>query len=311
MIKLGCGFSTKYFVASGALAFDGKGWFWERPLVWLGLLKPELFAVVIKTLTLEPRKGNLRWWKPWSCVRLISGGAVNKVGLTNKGMDHWERVIMPTIDFVTYNIVGSISGDQQELVELTKRFNKYAIVALEVNYSCPNTGHAIPHVEAVVNSVIEVAKVSRQPIILKISVDQDYVAIVRALENIIAAVSINSVPYTTAFPSGPRTPLWSLEQKVGGGGGGVSGRPAQKLNWKAVQKIAQQTSVPVIAPSIMGYQDMRSVRRMGAEAVSFGTIHLPTFPLWNPLNWFSIIWNPLKPTRYVLREEQQKTSRTK
>jgi hypothetical protein len=46
-------------VASGALAFDGKGWPWERPLVWLGLIKPELFTVVIKSLTRNPRRGNL------------------------------------------------------------------------------------------------------------------------------------------------------------------------------------------------------------------------------------------------------------
>ncbi len=305
MITLGSGFLTKYFVASGALAFDGKGWIWERPLVWLGLLKPELFAVVIKTLTLSPRKGNLRWWKPWTCVSLISGGAVNKVGLTNKGMDHWERHIAPRINFIKYHIVGSILGNQEELVELAKRFNHYALVALEVNYSCPNTGHSIPYAEAVAESVKAVAKASRHPIIVKVSVDQDYVAIAKALEGIVAAISINSVPYSTAFPDGPRTPLWKLEQKVGGGGGGVSGRPAQKLNWKAVQELAQQTSVPVIAPSIMEYEDMRRVKRMGAEAVSFGTIHLPTFPLWNPLNWFSIVLNPLKPTRFVRREQSE------
>ncbi|HEY4504003.1 MAG TPA: hypothetical protein VJJ28_02755 [Candidatus Paceibacterota bacterium] len=87
MITLANGHKFKYMVASGALAFDGKGWPWERPLVWLGLIKPELFTVVIKSLTRTSRVGNLRWWKPWTCVRLIPGGSVNKVGLTNPGIE--------------------------------------------------------------------------------------------------------------------------------------------------------------------------------------------------------------------------------
>ena len=79
MISLSNGHTFEYMIASGALGFDGKGWIWERPLVRLGLIKPELFTVVIKTLTRNPRPGNLRWWKPWTCVRLISGGSVNKI----------------------------------------------------------------------------------------------------------------------------------------------------------------------------------------------------------------------------------------
>ena len=99
MITLANGHKFKYMVASGALAFDGKGWPWERPLVWLGLIKPELFTVVIKSLTRNPRPGNLRWWKPWTCVRLIPGGSVNKVGLTNPGIEWWCKKVGPKLDF--------------------------------------------------------------------------------------------------------------------------------------------------------------------------------------------------------------------
>ena len=57
MIILSNGHCVEYVVASGSLAFDGKGWPWERPLVWLGLIKPELFTTFIKSLTLAPRAG--------------------------------------------------------------------------------------------------------------------------------------------------------------------------------------------------------------------------------------------------------------
>lgn len=287
MITLSNGHAFKYMVASGALAFDGKGWLWEQPLVWLGLIKPELFTVVIKSLTRNPRPGNLRWWKPWSCVRLIPGGAVNKVGLTNPGVEWWCREIGPNLDFQKYPTVGSIFGDEKELVEMAGMLNRFDIVALEVNVSCPNTGHAIEQAEMVVNSVKAVKRASRHPVIVKVSADQDYLAIVHGLVGIAEAVSLNSVPWKTVFTNGEQTPLWKLEKQVGGGGGGVSGKPAQKHNWAAVEALAKQGLLPVIGPSIMEFEDMEKLRKFGAKAIGFGAIHLRT---------------PWKPTSFVRKE---------
>ena len=118
MITLSNGHRFEYMAASGALAFDGKGWPWERPLVWSGLIRPELFTVVIKTLTRQPRKGNLRWWKPWTCTRLIPGGAVNKIGLTNPGIEWWCAHVGPRLNFARQPLVGSIYGEENELVEM-------------------------------------------------------------------------------------------------------------------------------------------------------------------------------------------------
>ncbi len=287
MITLSNGHSFKYMVASGALAFDGKGWPWERPLMWLGLIKPELFTVVIKSLTRHPRKGNLRWWKPSECVRLIPGGAVNKIGLTNPGIEWWCKEVAPKLDFQKFPIAGSIFGDEKELVEMAEMLNHFDLVALEVNVSCPNTGHAIEMAELVVNIVKAVKRASRHPIIVKVSADQDYLAIARGLAETAEAVSLNSVPWKTVFTNGEQTPLAKLEQQVGGGGGGVSGKPAQKHNWAVVEALAQDGSLPVIGPSVMEFEDMDRVRNLGAQAVSFGAIHLRT---------------PWKPTSFVKKE---------
>lgn len=83
--------------ASGALAFDGNDWPWEYPLRWTGLLDPSLFTIVIKTLTRHPRKGNLKLYKPWTCIRFLSNSAVNAVGLTNPGIEWWHKTIGPTV----------------------------------------------------------------------------------------------------------------------------------------------------------------------------------------------------------------------
>ncbi|MDE2188352.1 MAG: hypothetical protein KGJ35_01330 [Patescibacteria group bacterium] len=291
MITLSNGHKFEYMVASGALAFNGKGWPWERPLVWLGIIRPEIFTVVIKSLTRNPRPGNLRWWKPWTCVRLIPGGSVNKVGLTNPGVEWWCREVGPKLDFKKFPTAGSIFGDKKELVEMTEMLNRFDLVALEVNVSCPNTGHTMDQAAMVIDSVKAVKHTSRHPVIVKVSVDQDYLAIVRGLEDIAEAISLNSVPWLKVFPD-QQSPLWKLEQKVGGGGGGVSGKPAQEHNWKAVKRLLTEHRLPVIAPSIMSYEDLQKLRNeLCPDAYSFGAIHLRT---------------PWKPTSIVEKEMKMK-----
>jgi dihydroorotate dehydrogenase len=290
VITLSNGHTFEHMVASGALAFDGKGWLWERPLVWVGLIRPELFTVVIKTLTLNPRLGNQQWWKPWTCIRLIPGGSVNKIGLTNPGIEWWCKKIAPHIDFHRFPIVGSIYGEAHELVPMANMFNQFDVVGLEINPSCPNTGHALQNTETVVRSVGIVKQVSRHPIIVKVSVNQSYLQIADALKGIAEAISLNSVPWEVAYSNGKVSPLWRLEKKVGGGGGGVSGRPAQKYNWAAVEALAKQGALHVIAPSVMEFEDIAKVRGLGASAVSFGAIHLRT---------------PWKPTSIVRKEHLQ------
>src|SRR3990167_2013874 len=72
---------------------------------------------------------------------------------------------------------------------------------------------------------------------------------------------------------------------------GVSGRPAQKHNWGAVIRLAEQKALPVIGPSAMEFKDIEKLRKYGASAISFGTIHLRT---------------PWKPTSLVMRDLNRK-----
>ncbi len=312
------GRALDYVIASGAMGFDAKGWFWERPLVWIGRLRPELFTTFIRTLTKHPRPypiSNLSWvrpwtwlpFSPWSCVRLIEGGSVNKIGLWNPGIEYWHRHIAPTIDFQKYSVGGSIYGNEDELVSMAETMNQHDLTALELNDSCPNTGHSLCNVEMVIANAKRVKEVSRHPIIVKVSVAQNYLAIAEGLQGIAEAISLNSVPWETVFPEGvKKSPLWRLEQKVGGGGGGVSGKIAQQENWKAVCLLAEQGLVPVIASSIMEFEDMDYVTKiLGAKAVSFGAIHLPDYPFWRK-PW-TLLTNPCKPTSFVIRRFQSRT----
>ncbi len=285
MIRLSNGHVFEYMSASGALGFDGKGWPWEQPLRLVGLLKPSLFTSVIKTLTRESTRGNLRWYNPAKCVRPISGGVANAAGLTNPGVRWWCRKIGPKVDSKKIPLVGSIFGEPEELAEMARMLDDFDLVGLEINASCPNTGTDILRDTAKVIASCKIVKAnSRLPLILKISVAHDAEQIVEGVGDSIEALSINSVPWEMAFP-GDESPLVKL------GGGGVSGKIAQPFTWGLVKKLAGLTSIPVIGPSVWDFSDLEKVRNLGARAISFGSIFLRY---------------PWRPTLFVRKERRRK-----
>lgn len=276
MIRLSNGHEIEYIVASGALAFDGKGWLHEWPFRWLGFIDPSLFTVVIKTLTRYPRKGNYRWYCPWKCIRFLPNiwrpeGTVNAVGLTNLGFDWWCRKIGPKVNSKKIALVGSIfsqGNDMTELMEMAKDLNRFNLVALEINVSCPNTKRALSeNAQSIIRACKSVKMLSRFPLILKLSVLHDIESILPEIEGIIEAMSINSVPWKTIFPC-LKSPLAHL------GGGGVSGKIAQVYTWNLAQRIVKQSSIPVIGPSVWDFEDIQRLRNLGAKAISFGSIFL-------------------------------------
>lgn len=288
MITLSNNHSFEYMVASGALAFDGEGWPWEKPLKLVRLLNPALFTVVIKTLTRQPRQGNHRWYNPFRCVRLLPGGVVNAVGLTNPGIEWWCREVGPKVDSKKISLVASIFGEPGELVEMTRILNDFDLVGLEINASCPNTETDILlNTARVIASCEAVKKNSRLPLILKISVTHDAERIAKEVGDFVEAFSINSVPWEIVFPN-YQSPLAKL------GGSGVSGKIAQPFTWKLVRKLADLTSVPAIGPSVWDFDDLEKVRNLGAKAVSFGSVFM---------------YRPWRPTLYVRKEQKLKQLR--
>ena len=275
MIGLSNGYKFEYMAASGALKFNGKGWSHEWPLRWMGLIVPSLFAVVIKTLTRYPRKGNYHWYRPLGCIRLIPDGVVNAVGLTNPGIHWWCKKIGPFVNQKRIALIGSILSDNiEELAQMAVMLNKSDLVALEVNASCPNTpGDLLENTQKIIKGCEAVKKVSRFPLILKLSVVHDIKLILPGIKGIIEAVSINSVPWAVIFP-GEKSPLAHL------GGGGVSGKIVQPYTWGFVENLVSKTSIPVIGPGVWEFSDIRELRKMGARAISFGSIFL-RYP-WRP-----------------------------
>lgn len=282
MIHLSNGHQFEYMAASGALAYDGRGWPWEWPLRWVRLLDPKLFTIVTKTLTPLPRQGNLRWSHPWSVVANVPDGVANAIGLSNPGLDWWLKEVAPQIPKSGYDIVCSITGDDPgTLATMAKKLDKVELRAIELNASCPNTDKELLQNSAlVVEMVRAIRSVTQHPVILKLSVVHDYIHIAKSCEGLVEALAINSVPWSVAFPD-KKSPLASF------GGGGVSGRAAQLWTWGMVQELAPATSIPVIGPGVWEFFDMAHLRELGAKAISFGSIFMRY---------------PWRPTGYVMRE---------
>lgn len=271
MISFTNGHSFEFMTASGALAFDGRGWPWEWPFRWTGLLDPSLFTIVTKTLTRHPRPGNLRWSHPWSVVKKIdSDGWLNAIGLTNKGIEWWTQGVSPRIP-THYKIIVSIEADdEKEMGEMLEQLAGQKILGVELNLSCPNTLSVNSRTTDKILTLCEsAAQKTHFPLIAKLSCTHDYTTLISRLESCkkIEAVSINSVPWPVLYPGKP-SPLARY------GGGGVSGKKIQSMTWKMVDEISRLSKIPVIGPSVWDYDDIEKLFRIGARAISFGSLFI-------------------------------------
>ena len=96
----------------------------------------KLGAIVTKTITLNPRKGNL---SPRTCETPC--GMLNSIGLDNPGLKLFIDEKLPYLSKIGSPIIVSIAseGNPEEFITLTKQLDKInTIAAIELNISCPN-----------------------------------------------------------------------------------------------------------------------------------------------------------------------------
>ena len=276
MITLSNGHKFEFCCASGALGYDGEGWWYERPFRWLGLIDPYAFTIITKTLTYLPRKGQYKTWKPWQSVRAGLGYVVNAVGLTNPGYQYWINNDYKHVKEKQYKVIVSLMPDTvQEAHDMAKDMDDVDVAGIELNVSCPNVKHE-SKLERICEIVEEFYKNTDHPLILKLGMDQPYLDICMELSNRVQAFDlINSVPWKMVYP-------YDLSPFKHLGNGGVSGPDIKVFSTVALLKVKKWLpNVQVInGGGITTYREAALRFRLGANAVSFGTVFMKT--PWRP-----------------------------
>lgn len=230
----------------------------------------ELGAVVVKSLAPYEWAGN-----PPPRVHPVSAGMINSVGLQGPGLPRWLDDELPELAESGARVVASIWGrsldDYAAAAEILARADRNALVAVEVNVSCPNLedrGRMFSHSGAMTEAALAATATCGLPRWAKLSATGDLVEIAAAaVEGGAEALTLINTLLGMVIDTEARRPL------LGGGGGGVSGRAMGPVAVRAVYDVhAALPDVPIIGVGgIASGTDAVEMLMAGACAVQVGT----------------------------------------
>jgi len=229
----------------------------------------DLGGVILKGTTMEPREGN-----PYPRMAETPSGMLNSVGLQNKGIDYFEKVIYPRILNYDTNIIVNINGSYIEdyiiLAEIINKLEK--IPAIELNISCPNVkmgGMAFgTNLDSAREVTREVRSVYYKKLIVKLSPNVtnivDFARVVEE-EGADSVSLINTLLGMAVDITGMRPALSTIT-------GGLSGPAIKPVALRMVWQVANAVKIPVIVMGgIMTAADALEFILAGASAIQVGT----------------------------------------
>jgi len=234
-----------------------------------------LGALVMKTVTVEPRAGN-------APVRVAEtpSGMLNAIGLENPGIEAFCAHALPAARELGVTLVASVAGRTPEDYAACARALDAAggIAAIEVNLSCPNdreargekrTPLAFGQDPAAAGEVVAAVVASTSlPAWAKLtSMVTDLVGVARACASAgaTAITAVNTVP-GMAIDIRARRPV------LAAGSGGLSGPAIRPVALKCVWDLARSVDVPVIGcGGVATAEDVVAFLLAGARAVQLGT----------------------------------------
>jgi len=228
----------------------------------------KLGAIVPKTVTLLPQEGN----PPQRIVETPSG-MLNAIGIENPGADGFIAGKLPALRAIGVPLIISILGHTDEqFEELITKFNAAGgISAIELNLSCPNLNHKVlvaQDPQATARVVGKIKKLSRYPVIAKLSPNVTDIADIAAAAEDAGADAVSLINTFTAMVIDPRT----RRSVLGNFTGGLSGPAIRPVALHMVHQAARRVKVPVVAMGgIMTAADALQFLIAGASMVAVGT----------------------------------------
>lgn len=231
-----------------------------------------LGAVVVKSMMAEPWPGN-----PAPRLHPVTAGMLNSVGLQGGGIRRWIADDLPELASVGATVVASIWGrhveDYAAAAEMLAGVDP-AVVALEINLSCPNLDggkHLFAHDPQTAAQVVAATASAGIPRWAKLSANTDRVVEVAeavAGAGAEAVTLINTLMGMVIDVETARPALGS-----GAAGGGLSGPAVHPVAVRTVFDVhAALPELPIVG--VGGIVDARGAVEMlmaGADAVQVGT----------------------------------------
>lgn len=230
-------------------------------------------AVTLKTVTLQPRKGN-----PTPRIHEIKSGIMSSIGLQNPGIDAYIKEVMPEAqevlrpDQIFLSIAGGCEDDYIRLADkVLATYDNTQIAALEVNTACPNVqkgAGAIGKDRQLLNKILtQLVKMSKIPVVCKISTDFDaFCDSAKTAE----AAGVQAI-YTANTPVGMAIDIRT--------GKTCTGMPKAPLNGPVIKPIGigktfdlyHAVQIPIIASGgVSCAEDVIEYMMAGATAVGIG-----------------------------------------
>jgi len=231
----------------------------------------ELGAVVTKTITLTPKKGN-----PMPRICETPSGMLNSIGLQNEGLNNFIEEKLPYLKKIGVPVVVSISGDSvEEFFKIASRLDREDIDAIELNISCPNLNRKTKR-----ERLIAQDKDATYELVRAVRAHTDKTLITKLSPNVTDIVEIaeastragtDAVSLVNTF-LGMAIDIKTGRPKLGNVTGGLSGPCIKPIAIRMVWEVAKNIDKPVIGiGGIMSSEDAIEFLLAGAKAVQVGT----------------------------------------
>jgi dihydroorotate dehydrogenase (NAD+) catalytic subunit len=227
-------------------------------------------AVVTKSLAAFAWDGN-----PAPRLHPTAQGMINAVGLQGPGVGHWLEHVLPDLAATGATIVASIWGrsvdDYRSAAELLAAAPP-AVVAVEVNLSCPNLEgrrSIFAHDPALSAEVIASTAGCGRPRWAKLSANTDRIVEVAEAVAAAGADAVTCINTMLGFAYDPTT----RRPALAAGGGGLSGRAIHPIAVRAVHDVhAALPELPIVGVGgVASGWDAVELLLAGASAVQVGT----------------------------------------
>jgi len=242
-----------------------------------------LGAIVVKGLSLKPRKGN----PPPRAVE-TPAGMLNAIGLQNIGIKAFIKdKLLFLKKFNTAVIVNFFGDTVEEYAEAAKHLtDTNGIHALEMNISCPNreAGWAVfgTDPEMTFKVVSRVRKVTHLPLIVKLSPNVTDIRVIAKAAEDAGADAISLINTIIGMSIDIKTKRPRLANIIGG----LSGPAIRPIAVRMVWECYKTVSIPIIGMGgIMSAEDAIEFILAGATAIAVGTANFI-----NPMATMEIIY---------------------